>query len=114
MQLEPRMRLAINAMAVSIHRILADAQPSIYLYGSVTAEDYRQGWSDIDLLVLTQLPISCCVNSFLRFFPPLPPERKRCFVLDLVLRTADSALLKRWVRNLTLPVRESVRLRQKL
>lgn len=52
--LEPRMRLAINTMAVSIQRILRDAQPSIYLYGSVPAEDYQHGWSDIDLLVLTQ------------------------------------------------------------
>lgn len=52
--LEPRLRLAINTMAVSIERILADAQPSIYLYGSVTAEDYRPGWSDVDLLVLTR------------------------------------------------------------
>ena len=54
MPLEPRMRLAINTMAVILQRILADAQPSIYLYGSVTTEDYRHGWSDIDLLVLTQ------------------------------------------------------------
>jgi len=58
MPLEPRLRLAINTMAVSIARILADAQPSVYLYGSVTAEDYRPGWSDIDLLVLTQEPIT--------------------------------------------------------
>lgn len=56
--LEPRMRLAINTMAVSIQRILADAQPSIYLYGSVPAEDYQQGWSDIDLLVLTEKKIT--------------------------------------------------------
>ena len=56
--LEPRLRLAINTMAVSIARILADAQPTIYLYGSVTAEDYRPGWSDIDLLVLTREPIT--------------------------------------------------------
>ena len=56
--LEPRLRLAINTMAVSIQRILADAQPSIYLYGSVTVEDYHYGWSDIDLLVLTQEPIT--------------------------------------------------------
>lgn len=56
--LEPRLRLAINTMAVSIARILADREPSIYLYGSVTAEDYQPGWSDIDLLVLTQEPIS--------------------------------------------------------
>ena len=56
--LEPRLRLAINTMAVSIWRILADAQPSIYLYGSATAEDYHHGWSDIDLLVLTMDPIT--------------------------------------------------------
>ena len=56
--LEPRLRLAINTMAVSIQRILADAQPSIYLYGSVTTGDFRAGWSDIDLLVLTQRPIT--------------------------------------------------------
>ena len=56
--LEPRLRLAINTMAVSIQRILADAQPSIYLYGSVAVEDYHHGWSDIDLLVLTQDPIT--------------------------------------------------------
>ena len=41
MLLEPRLRLAINTMAVSIYRILADNAPSIYLYGSVPAEDYR-------------------------------------------------------------------------
>ena len=58
MPLEPRLRLAINTMAVSIQRILADAQPSIYLYGSITAEDFHAGWSDIDLLVLTQEPIT--------------------------------------------------------
>lgn len=58
MPLEPRLRLAINTIAVSIARILADTQPSIYLYGSVTAEDYRPGWSDVDLLVLTQEPIT--------------------------------------------------------
>lgn len=56
--LEPRLRLAINTMVVSIYRILADNSPSIYLYGSVTAEDYRPGWSDVDLLVLTADRIS--------------------------------------------------------
>ena len=56
--LEPRLRLAINTMAVSIYNILESVQPSIYLYGSVTAEDFRPGWSDIDLLVLTQEPIT--------------------------------------------------------
>ena len=56
--LEPRLRLAINTMAVSIYNILESVHPSIYLYGSVTAEDFRPGWSDIDLLVLTQEPIT--------------------------------------------------------
>lgn len=56
--LEPRLRLAINTMAVSIQRVLMDCAPSIYLYGSVTTEDYQHGWSDIDLLVLTQDPIT--------------------------------------------------------
>lgn len=56
--LEPRLRLAINTMAVTLERILSDRSPSIYLYGSVTAEDYRPGWSDVDLLVLTDLPIT--------------------------------------------------------
>ena len=56
--LEPRLRLAINTMAVSIYNILESVPPSIYLYGSVTAEDFRPGWSDIDLLVLTQEPIT--------------------------------------------------------
>ncbi len=55
--LEPRIRLSINTMAVSVGRILAEEKPSIYLYGSVTAEDYCPGWSDIDLLVLTETPI---------------------------------------------------------
>lgn len=56
--LEPRLRLAINTMAVSIWRILEGNSPSIYLYGSVTAEDYHHGWSDIDLLVLTADPLT--------------------------------------------------------
>ncbi len=56
--LDPRLRLAINTMAVSIYRILEENAPSIYLYGSVTAEDYQHDWSDIDLLVLTADPIT--------------------------------------------------------
>lgn len=63
--LEPRLRLAINTMAVTIDRILADNSPSIYLYGSVTAEDYRPGWSDIDLLVLTADPVTAAQADLL-------------------------------------------------
>nr|MBR4280296.1 nucleotidyltransferase domain-containing protein [Clostridia bacterium] len=81
MQLEPRLRLALNTMTVSIARILADAQPSIYLYGSVTAEDYRPGWSDIDLLVLTRDVITdkqaadlLCLRQTLAGRDPLTPH----------------------------------------
>lgn len=55
--LEPRVRLAINTMTVTLSRLLAENEPSIYLYGSITEEDFHPGWSDIDLLVLTANPI---------------------------------------------------------
>lgn len=55
--LEPRVRLAINTLTVTLARLLANNKPSIYLYGSITAEDFHPGWSDIDLLVLTDEPI---------------------------------------------------------
>lgn len=45
-------------MVSAIVKILADNQPSIYLYGSSTLNDFRFGWSDIDILVLTQKRIS--------------------------------------------------------
>lgn len=51
-------RFSINTMTVSIARILADREPSIYLYGSAAADDFCPGWSDIDILVLTRRPIS--------------------------------------------------------
>lgn len=55
--LEPRVRLAIHTMTVTLARLLAENEPSIYLYGSITEEDFHPGWSDIDLLVLTANPI---------------------------------------------------------
>lgn len=45
-------------MVSAISEILADNQPSIYLYGSSVLDDFRLGWSDIDILVLTQKRIS--------------------------------------------------------
>ena len=48
------MKQAIERMTARISSILADCEPSIYLYGSVVMDDFRLGWSDIDLLVLTQ------------------------------------------------------------
>lgn len=47
------MHKAIAIMTQAIAEILRDSRPTIYLYGSAAMDDYREGWSDIDLLVLT-------------------------------------------------------------
>lgn len=49
---------AIHSMVAAINGILADNQPSIYLYGSSVLDDFRLGWSAIDILVLTEKQIS--------------------------------------------------------
>lgn len=46
-------QLAINTMVREISSILSDREPSIYMYGSSVLNDFRLGWSDIDILVLT-------------------------------------------------------------
>ena len=40
-------------MADRITGILGGKPPEVWLYGSVVLDDFRPGWSDIDLLVLT-------------------------------------------------------------
>ena len=52
------LKLSIGKMVRRISDILCSCAPSIYLYGSVVLDDFRLGWSDIDILVLTQRPIS--------------------------------------------------------
>lgn len=52
------MKVSISKMVHRISDILCSCAPSIYLYGSVVLDDFRLGWSDIDILVLTQRPIS--------------------------------------------------------
>ena len=49
---------AIEKMSAEIAKILAENSPSIYIYGSYTLDDFRLGWSDLDILVLTEKPIS--------------------------------------------------------
>lgn len=49
---------AINKMVRAVSEILSDAVPSIYIYGSSAIDDFRLGWSDIDLFVLTEKAIS--------------------------------------------------------
>jgi len=52
------MEHVLHLMTDAIAEILRDNKPSIYLYGSAVMGDFRPGWSDIDLLVLTRKPIS--------------------------------------------------------
>lgn len=45
-------------MTLEITKLLADNRPSVYLYGSSCPDDFRPGWSDIDILVLTENAIT--------------------------------------------------------
>ena len=49
---------AMFVMTGEILRILDACHPSIYLYGSLTLDDFQPGWSDIDILCLTREPLS--------------------------------------------------------
>jgi len=49
---------AIKNMTAKIAGILSRSVPSIYIYGSYVLDDFQFGWSDIDILVLTEKPIS--------------------------------------------------------
>ncbi len=49
---------AINVMVNRIKTILSGNSPTIYLYGSCVLDDFKLGWSDIDILVLTPEPIT--------------------------------------------------------
>lgn len=53
-----QLKAAIETMTRRIVEILESCSPSIYLYGSVVLDDFKFGWSDIDLLVLTEREIS--------------------------------------------------------
>lgn len=45
---------SIKIMTNEIITILADNKPTVYLFSSVTLGDFQLGWSDIDILVLTE------------------------------------------------------------
>lgn len=49
---------AMSTIVRQISDILSDCEPSIYLYGSSVLDDFRLGWSDIDILVLTEKRIT--------------------------------------------------------
>ncbi|HEY8423120.1 MAG TPA: aminoglycoside adenylyltransferase domain-containing protein [Thermoclostridium sp.] len=49
---------SIETMTNRIAGILSDNKPSIYLYGSIVLDDFKDGWSDIDILCLAETKIS--------------------------------------------------------
>ena len=49
---------AIRTMTDEIVSILIDNKPTVYLFGSVVLDDFRLGWSDIDIAVLTEQEIT--------------------------------------------------------
>lgn len=51
------MESSIKIMTGRIADILSACSPSIYLYGSCTMDDFKPGWSDIDILVLTRTQV---------------------------------------------------------
>lgn len=67
------MKHTLDCVVAAIADILADNPPSIYLYGSCVLEDFRPGWSDIDLLALTQKPLTAAEkNKLLTLRQDLP------------------------------------------
>ncbi|MCL2285301.1 MAG: DUF4111 domain-containing protein [Firmicutes bacterium] len=51
------MEQSINTMVNRITNILNNNNPSIFLFGSIVLDDFKLGWSDIDLICLTDKPI---------------------------------------------------------
>ena len=49
---------SIRNMTDEIVRVLTANDPAVYLYGSAALDDFQFGWSDIDILVLTENQIS--------------------------------------------------------
>ena len=45
---------AVREMVEAIKGVLKDNLLSVYVYGSAVLDDFRLGWSDIDILVLTK------------------------------------------------------------
>lgn|GEM_PF-282198 len=51
-----KIRTLLNQFINEINTILHDNPPSVCLYGSCVLDDFREGWSDIDFLALTDKP----------------------------------------------------------
>ena len=55
---QTELTVAINKMVEQIADILSFNDPSVYIFGSYVLNDFQFGWSDIDILVLTDKTIS--------------------------------------------------------
>ena len=52
------MRTALEGMTRALSTALEGRLAALYLYGSAAMDDFRPGWSDIDVLCLTDAPLS--------------------------------------------------------
>lgn len=52
--MDKKIKKAINVMLENLRLILKDNINSVYIYGSCCLDDFKLGWSDIDILVLTK------------------------------------------------------------
>lgn len=50
-------RQAARRVAEELRQRLGDGLMALYLYGSAAMEDFRTGWSDVDVLCLTDKPV---------------------------------------------------------
>ena len=50
-------KTCITRFTSSLHSVLGEKLLSVYLYGSVTLRDYKDGWSDIDLICFSREPL---------------------------------------------------------
>lgn len=51
------MNTTINILTSRLVDILSANNPSVYLYGSIVLKDFKPGWSDIDIICLTDTEI---------------------------------------------------------
>lgn len=88
------LKAAVQNMAAQIAGILSLNAPSVYIYGSCVLDDFQYGWSDIDILVLTEKPISqqqadqlVCLRQNMTAARPGNPFY-RCFEGGMLTRNA--------------------------
>jgi predicted nucleotidyltransferase len=85
-----QMNQSIEIMKNRIVNILLSNKPSIYLFGSVVLEDFKLGWSDIDILCLTETKITeVQANKLLNLRQELLGEYKN----NLYFRTFEGGFL---------------------